>query len=242
MPKLQYNSSDDSTYGWDDKGNYIGKQKGPPSAFNPATINSDPGTSFRESVLKGNGIPSDGLGSVDWKQFGKDTLVNALSQAPLMMATDGTAGSIAKILASLGLGTGGDQVLNPNKSLGESAGDAALNTGIGMAIPGMVENKYIPPNNPGGSTLMGKAAQMLQNMGSRLNPSNYEPRTNIQMLQPKPGMPNQPTAVPVDLGKMLQQQLLKRFGADVSPRVLRGLVPFAANTGIDATVNSTPQQ
>lgn len=244
MPNTLYNQNNNTTYGWDDQGNFIGQQPGTPDKFNPATMGADTGTAKKEMLLKGFGVPSDGEGSIDWKQFSKDTAVNALSQAPLAIATDGIGPGVLKILGSLGLGVAGDQVLNPKHSLGESTGEAALNTGVGMAIPGLVENKYVKPNLDGGSTATGQLAKLLREGFSRFNPGNYTARTTTQMLQPKPGMPNVPTNVPVDLGKMIQQSLIKKTGGAVNapPQLLRGMVPFAVNEMIDSTANSTKQE
>lgn len=229
MPKTVYNQTEDSTYGWDDAGNFIGKQPGTPDKFN-ANVMKNPNPSK---------YPGNVAGSMDWKQFLKDSAVNLISQAPLAIATDGVGPLVLKGLGSLAAGIAADQLLNPQKSLGESAGDAALNTGVGMALPGVINNRYQAPTNTSGVTAGGKIAQMIQGLMDRMNISNYQPRIKTMMLQPKPGMLNQPTQVPIDIGKIIQQLVLRKTGLDVPTTITRSLIPYAANEGIDATVNST---
>lgn len=74
-------------------------------------------------------------------QMGKDLAVNAASQAPLMIPGMGPIlGPAIRVAASLGAGYLADRSINNGQhSPYESATQAALNTGVGTAIPWLLE-------------------------------------------------------------------------------------------------------
>jgi hypothetical protein len=182
-------------------------------------------------------------GAIDKTRLLKDFGVNVASQIPLAALPEGKIGMTAlRALSSVASGYGADRILNGgDKSQGESLGDAALNTGLSMAIPGLMENKI----SYGGKSALGTGTKAIAlKVMSALNPLNYtaEPR---MMMRPGASVP-----VPQNFGNIVKDLLTKHSSVPMAVRngaagipanqfelALKNLFGLSLNTGVDSTIN-----
>src|SRR5271169_6160740 len=95
MPTGKYDSVNDTTNYFDDSGKFISTV--------PGDVTKSPLGLLPSGVIGAIGgatsspkIATKSDGSVDWKQFVKDTLTNAASQAPLMIPGEGVTAMLLK--------------------------------------------------------------------------------------------------------------------------------------------------
>lgn len=138
MPKGVYFKDFGKTYVYDDNGKLATIVDGDQSS-NQVIMG------FQSRVAKSLGGSAGGRAA--GKQILKDMAVDAATQLPLALMPGGAEASaamkIAKPAASLLGGFGLDRILNPDKSTGDSAADALINTGVGAGVSHIIEN---PPS------------------------------------------------------------------------------------------------
>jgi hypothetical protein len=130
MPKGIYLPHQNQTYIYDDSG-HLASILGGDQSNNQAAL-------FQ-------GYSSNGLGSgtkgqqAARSQVTKDMVVDMASQLPLVLGPEELLASKGLAIAARGVGSlisgfGVDRLVNPDKSVGSSVADAAINTGVGGVI------------------------------------------------------------------------------------------------------------